>query len=150
MMFQKLYGMTGQFSGKGLKKWLLRRMPVYVFLLFVTLLYGVKGLMTAFLLILSFFLGWTFKGLIQAVKDWRLSQTMTRVHFSQVEYDSMQRENRMLHEALQAFRDATGKRGNGVAAGSAPAAASPARPRQHEYDPQAIQEMILQMGGNRE
>lgn len=139
---KRLYVFASRLSERSLKAFMMKRLPVYLLLLLVLILYGVKGLMITLMFFVSFFLGWTVKGLFQAFKDWRLTQRLNRVYFSQVEYDSLHRENKMLHEALNAFRDSA-KRGGGAAA-PMPQAAAPQRAR---YDQQQIQEMILQMNG---
>lgn len=140
-MFQKLYGMTANISKKGIRNWMLRRFPLYLFFAFILLAYGVRGAMMMFLLFLAFFMGWTAKGLFQAIKDYRLTLRLNRVYFSQAEYDTLHRENKILHEALNAFKDAS--KGRGGAAAGAPQAATP-RPR---FDADQIREMMLQMQG---
>jgi hypothetical protein len=116
-----------------------KRLPIYGGALLILIVFGVKVFMLMVGLILAFFVGWTCKGLMQAFKDWRLSQRLNRVHFSAAEYEQMKRENAMLHEALQAYKENAKGRGS---AGPSMAQAPPARPR---FDPQMVQDMILQM-----
>ena len=139
----RLYVLASRITKRGFRKFIFKRLPVYLFLLLVLILYGVKGLMITFGLLVSFFLGWTFKGLFQAFKDWRLTQRLNRVYFSQVEYDALHRENKMLHEAFNAYKDNVTKRGGGAAA-PMPQAVPPQRPR---YDAEQIRDMMLQMQG---
>lgn len=88
-----------------IKAFALKRLPVYVAFIIVLIVFGVKSAMVMFFMFVSFFLGWTIKGLYQAFTDWRLTQRLNRVHFTQLDYETMERENRLLHEALNMFKE---------------------------------------------
>lgn len=101
---QLLYKLFGRLTKDKFKHYLKTRLIYYVIGLIILLIGGVKGLVMTTLLILSFFLGWTTSKLINAFKDWRLTQRLNRIHFTAVEYDQMQRERDL---AIAAFQTVT-------------------------------------------
>lgn len=137
----KIVYWLSRISPRSMKIFAVRKLPIYALLLLVLIVYGVKGMTITLFLGLFFFLGWTFKGMYQAFQDWRLTQRLNRVHFSAVEYEGIKRENDMLHEALNAFKD-NGKRNGGL--GRRDDAHAP-RPSRSAMDHESIREMILQL-----
>jgi hypothetical protein len=138
----KIIYLLSHLSPKKLKLFALKKIPIYLLIVLIFIMYGVKGLMTTFFLALFFFLGWTFKSVYQAFHDWRLTQRLNRVYFSAADYDSMERENKLLHDALNAFKENAKRSGGAGVRNDAPIPHS-VKPR---IDHQAIQEMLLQMG----
>lgn len=126
-----------------LKRFLYKRLPFYLVGLFILIVFGVKGLVITFFLVLSFVFGWIAKGVINVVKDYRLAQRLNKVHYTTLEYESLQKQNRALYEAVKAYQEgAVGGRG---ASGVGRPPSSPSRPR---MDHQQIQEIIAQMEVN--
>lgn len=125
-----------------LKAFALKRLPLYLIFVVVLIVFGVKSAMVMFFMFLSFFLGWTIKGVYQAFNDWRLTQRLNRVHFTQVEYETMERENKLLHEALNMFKENAKGRMGGAGVRHEPQA-----PRSHSakmnYD--QIKDFMTQM-----
>lgn len=107
---------------------------------FILLLWGVKGLVTTFLLIFCFFLGWVIHSGVSAIKDYRLTLRLNRVHYSQADYDTLRRENKALLDALQAQMEARGG-GGGAVRGYRPGPA-PA-PSNTKWDSQRIEELKM-------
>lgn len=114
-MLKLLYYFTNRFTKKNIAK----MAAVYAGAILIFLIYGVKGLMTVFFLILFFFLGWISNKLTAAIKDYRLTLRLNRVHFSHVDYETLRRENSALLEALQAHMKGA-VRGRGVQGGGYP------------------------------
>lgn len=101
---QLLYKMFGRLTKDKVKHYLKTRLIYYVIVLIIFVIGGVKGLVMTTLIILSFFLGWITSKLINAFKDWRLTQRLNRIHFTAVEYEQMQRERDL---AIAAFQTVT-------------------------------------------
>jgi hypothetical protein len=139
-MFKKLVYPVAKLSQANLKQFAIKRLPIYILGLIILIVFGVKPLMYTLGLFVFFFLGWIMKGLYQSIIDWRMQLRMNRIHFSQVEYEQLKRENNMLHDALNVFKEhaKTGRGGVGAPMPQAP----PPKPR---FDPQQMHEMILQM-----
>lgn len=122
-LFTALYGKFARVTVGQRKTFLYKRLPVYLLAVLILFLFGVKTLIMTFFLALSFGLGWFLKSFISAVKDYRLTLRLNRVHFTHAEYESLQRENRALTEAVLAFQ--TVRRGAGGAEVARPQAAAP-------------------------
>lgn len=121
------------------KKNLLRSIPIYGVAAVIGLLFGVKGLATTAFLIFFFFLGWIGHSLWGAIKDYRLTLRLNRVHYSQADYETLRRENKALLQALEARMDDKG--GRGVKVGVRPP--SPPAPTTARLNPQDIEELRL-------
>jgi hypothetical protein len=127
--------MFAKVTKQGLLHFLTKRLPVYAVGIFILLVGGIKGLMITFLCVMSFFLGWFINKLITAVKDYRLTQRLNRIHFTHIEYDTMKRERDM---ALDAFRQIDKERTRGLKAAPMP----PMPPSSHNrIDQDEIREM---------
>lgn len=126
-----------------IKRFMYRRLPFYLMGLLILLLFGVKGLVFTFFMIIAFALGWIIKGCLNVVHDYRLAQRLNKVHYSVIEYDSLKRQNKALYEAVKAYQEgAVSSRGaSGVGRPPNP----PARPR---MDRAEIQEILSQMEVN--
>jgi UPF0716 family protein affecting phage T7 exclusion len=147
-LFEWLHKRFGSIRpGEG-KRWMKKRLPIYLAAALILIFGGIQTAMITFALIMSFTAGWIAKGLIQAIKDYRLTQRLNRIHFTATEFDTMRRERDMAIEALQAIQQAQKeRRSSGPKAAPMPPSA-PAAPRR--LTPDEIQEMILQAGGSAE
>lgn len=130
-----------QLSPRKLKLFAIKKLPIYLFFVLVFCMYGVKGMLITTFLILFFFLGWTGKGMFQAFHDWRLTQRLNRVYFSAADYESIQRENKLLHEALNAFKDNAKKGGTAGVRNDTPMSPPSRAMMNHESIRQMINEM---------
>lgn len=139
---ERLYRLFGKVTKQGLMTFLFKRLPVYLLGLIILTVWGVKGLMFTFLLITSFFLGWIVNKLVSAFKDYRLTQRLNRIHFTAIEYDTMQRERDL---AIAAFQQITEKAAKRVKAAGMPP--TPSMPHHRaNFDPEAIREYARQHG----
>lgn len=137
-----LYKLFGRVTKDKAKHYLKTRLIYYVIALLIFLIGGAKALVMTTLLILSFFLGWITSKLINAFKDYRLTQRLNRIHFTAVEYDQMQRERDL---AIEAFKTVTResaelKRMSGSDRATAP------RSRQVRFTESDIREYMTQQG----
>jgi hypothetical protein len=106
-----IYYFLERFKKQNIKK----SIPIYLFVLLTILFYGVKGLIMTTFIILTFVAGWISKGLWQAIKDYRLTLTLNRVHFSKSDYETLKRENSALLTALESYmKNTDNARGRGV------------------------------------
>lgn len=118
------------------KKNMLRSIPIYVAAVLILLLFGVKGLLITFFLTVFFVLGWTAHMLIGAVKDYRLTLRLNRMHYSQADYETLRRENKALLQVIQTRMDVR-EGGRGTTTGGAqrtPPAPSSARLNQSDIE----------------
>lgn len=144
-IFEWLHKRFGSIRPDEGKRWMKRRLPVYLAGAIILIFGGIQAAMITFALIVSFAAGWIAKGFIQAVKDYRLTQRLNRIHFTAAEYDTMRRERDMAIEALQAIQQAQKeRRSTGPKAAPMPPSAPAASRR---LTPDEIREMILQAGG---
>lgn len=141
-MFGFLYKLFGRITKEKAKHYLKTRLIYYVIALLIFFIGGAKGLVMTTLLILSFFLGWVTNKLINAFKDWRLTQRLNRIHFTAVEYDQMQRERDMAIEAWKTVtrEAAASERRNGSDQ------ARGRQPRQVRFTESDISEYMAQHG----
>lgn len=138
-MLAFFYRKFGKVTKKGVIAFLLKRLPIYVIGLFILTVWGVKGVVITFFLVLAFFLGWVTNKMVAAVKDYRLTLRLNRNHFTTLEYDTMKRERDL---ALKAFQMIQGERPVGVKQGGGPAMPRPTVSRQ--LDPDEIREYVRQ------
>ena len=121
-----------------LKTFMYKRLPIYILALFIFLLFGVKGLVITFFLVVFFVLGWTLNKIYSIVSDYRLAQKINRIHYTTIEFEALKRQNKALYEAVKAYQDgAVGRGGSAVVR-------PPTAPTKPRIDQQQIQEMILQ------
>lgn len=135
---ERMYKLFGRITRQGLIRFAIKRLPFYVLGLTILTLWGVRGLMITFLLVLSFALGWIFCKLKAALADYRLTQRLNRIHFTAVEFDSMKRERDM---ALQAWQELSRERSRGAKAAPMP----PTPPGPPRYQPTVDQAEIEAM-----
>lgn len=129
----ELYKLFAKVTRQGVINFLWKRLPIYVLGIFILMVWGIKGLMITFFITMAFFLGWITNKIITAVKDYRLTQRLNRIHFTHLEFDTMKRERDM---ALEAFRQIE-KGTRGLKAAPTP----PMPPSYRNIDPEEIREM---------
>jgi hypothetical protein len=120
-----------------LRSFALKRLPIIVVGTITLLVFGVKGLVTMTFMALAFVLGWTLKGAVQAYKDYRLSQALNRVHFNQMDVQTLRRERDLALAAVKAYQESTTGRG-GPMRSPATMGAAPDRRRMSEDDKRQI------------
>lgn len=96
-MLKTIYYFTHRFKQQNLKK----TVPLYLLTALILAVYGVKGLMLSFMIIFFYVMGWMSHKCMAFIRDYRLSRTLDRVHFSQAEFELLKRENKLLFDALQ-------------------------------------------------
>lgn len=143
-MFEWLYQMFGRVTKKGLVAFLIKRLPYYLIGLTILMIWGIKGVMFTFFVVIAFFFGWFVNKLMTAVKDYRLAQRLDRIHFTHIEYDTMKRERDL---AIQAFQMITEKAARRVkAAATPPMPSAPSYGARQQFDPDTIREYVRQHG----
>lgn len=139
---ERLYRLFGRVTKQGLMTFLFKRLPIYVLGLIILIVWGVKGLMFTFFVVTAFFLGWIVNKLVSAFKDYRLTQRLNRIHFTAIEYDTMQRERDL---AIAAFKEVTEKAAKRVKAAAMPP--MPSMPHNRAtFDSETIAEYVRQHG----
>lgn len=135
-----LHALLYRLTERDVKGFIRKRLPYYLIALLIYLVWGGKGIVITFFMVLAFFIGWVLNGLIRAVKDYRLTQRLNRIHFTAIEFDALKRERDLAMEALRSLR-AEGGRG----AKAAPMPPRPAAPQSRRFDEDEIREMLAQM-----
>lgn len=133
-----LHYFMNRFNKKNLKK----TVPIYAFALIILMFYGVKGLMTTFFVALLFIMGWLSHSAYIAIKDYRLTLALNRVHYSQADYQTLKRENMALMDAVQALMNKGGS-GGGSKGPLRPVAPPTQPPNRQMYSMEDIEEMRM-------
>lgn len=139
---ERLYRMFAKVTKQGVMKFIIKRLPIYLLGLFILLIWGVKGVVFTSFVVIAFFLGWTLNKVVSAYKDYRLSQRLDRIHFTQIEFDTMRRERDL---AIAAFKEVTEKAARRVKAAATPP--MPSMPQHRAtFTHEDIQEYVRQHG----
>ncbi|SFF49393.1 hypothetical protein SAMN04487969_15511 [Paenibacillus algorifonticola] len=146
-MMAFLYKLFAKVTRKGLLTFAIKRLPVYLAGLTILMIWGVPGVMMTFLLVMAFFFGWFLNKFLAAIKDYRLTQRLNRIHFTHIEFDTMRRERDMAIQAYQMVMEADSKGRRVKAAGMPP---TPVPPSNRAYDPDTIREYMRQHGNGEE
>lgn len=127
-----LYYFFERFKKQNLKK----TISIYLSVLMIFLIFGMKGIAMTVLIIFTFFAGWWSKSIFQLVKDYRLTLRLNRVKFTHADYLALQKERDSIFNAYHDLKESRG----GSRGVKSPRAASPTGTK---IDHNQIEEMKL-------